>query len=754
MVDDTYDDDIKQWAKEHLSAQLEVLADDLPKDCPHASSAEEKAKLIWLAQHHGKASLDEIRFTDGPHDGGMDFVSEVAHGGTVRYVIFQCHGPKLENLKKGIRLVTRWKMENDLGKLANTFDPNKPPRSLNETAMGVRGDIRAAIDQAQDPDHEGRVEVVVQPISFAMRREDDWEETEGVRNRIAGFTGSGVTWEVRQPIDLRDIWRQWKDNNSGPRKITVKIELAGEVARSGRERGPQLFFAKAKGFIQAYDSSKAAILEYNMRYAMGVKGPVNAQIAHQLSTERGVREFVLKNNGLVVTAASFSKGKGNVLTLKDVQVVNGGQTLSTMHSVYKELWDLGDAATEDQQKARKAIRDEMVIAVRMLPGLDNDKVEDIAIASNTQTPLSKRTMFSAKPSAKKLRHMYARLSPAWFVETKDGEWQATSKNTSQFKRRTLNMQRSAFIDGAGHAKGRVISNERLGEALRAFFGQPSEARASRLFLDPDSYSTTFQRCPKGDAWSKLASKPQLEDDDYRACFDRGLAPASLGILALIVLDFWLKSKYTEGENLAHAYDAWAVAHPEFRDFWDDGKGRWNVPADKQEELKLDDEFAYWPEFIINKGHKALVWQSMRVLHRFYGDLTDSRCVEILAKPNFAELMKGQKVLTVLPDWRRSPVAKGPLYLLARVIHLACRRLWDERAQQLRSLGDAQQSLVSGRWMIFMSEAVDKVLDRVGDPKYRDLHDLDAGFEVADAANLRELLEACTAAAGEGANHQN
>lgn len=88
-----------------------------------------------------------------------------------------------------------------------------------------------------------------------------------------------------------------------------------------------------------YDEYRDRLLEKNVRSFLQVKGAVNKGIRDTLRDEPDM--FLAYNNGISVTAESVDivrdeNGKPSIRRIRDMQIVNGGQTTASIFNAHKD----------------------------------------------------------------------------------------------------------------------------------------------------------------------------------------------------------------------------------------------------------------------------------------------------------------------------------------------------------------------------------------------------------------------------------
>lgn len=168
-----------------------------------------------------------------------------------------------------------------------------------------------------------------------------------------------------------------------------------------------------------YDQYGKRLLESNVRTFLSLRGNVNKGIYNTLRSDEKVFFFAY-NNGLSGTASEIDFIDGKISTLKNLQIVNGGQTMSTIYKAKKDGLDIGQ------------------IQVQMKLSVIHDKenytqyVSKISEYANTQNKVNKSDFFSNtyfhrrfKEISKMLRIPSSgsrTISSKWFYERVKGEY--------------------------------------------------------------------------------------------------------------------------------------------------------------------------------------------------------------------------------------------------------------------------------------------------------------------------------------------
>lgn len=249
-------------------------------------------------------------------------------------------------------------------------------------------------------------------------------------------------------LEFGELEKYWEDYKARPtgKKIVVDIATRAEWIYEIGEPNPHSVHLTipASEIVRIFRHQD---IGYRL-FASNPRGPlanakVNKSIENAISTEGGRRNFHLLNNGLCATCETFEVREES-LHIEDLQIVNGCQTTVTLHKAGKE-----DHLSETLINMKLAIA-------------DSGLASDIAIASNSQTALRARDYTSFERQQRDLQEEFARLSPPWYYELKQGYWRFVLSDEDKAKFKTGNRKRH-------------IEVQPLAQAALAFAGSPSVA---------------------------------------------------------------------------------------------------------------------------------------------------------------------------------------------------------------------------------------------------------------------------------------
>lgn len=190
----------------------------------------------------------------------------------------------------------------------------------------------------------------------------------------------------------------------------------------------------------------------NVRIYLTKKNRINRKIHATALSEKNV-EFWYLNNGVTITCDSFSyqpELRAPTVDLKNVQIVNGGQTSNSLFEAY-------------QEKPKK-LQNVLVLA-RIYETRSRDITADIAEATNSQTPINTRDLRSNDDVQKKLEESF--LDQGLYYERKSRQHQE--------------QQRRKRIDSL--SAGQIY--------LAYILGYPEVAKKDRARVFGDMYDSIF-----------------------------------------------------------------------------------------------------------------------------------------------------------------------------------------------------------------------------------------------------------------------
>lgn len=286
----------------------------------------------------------------------------------------------------------------------------------------------------------------VRVIIISNRRAKDAEE---LTADVGGTPATGVIW---------DLTRYERMKASGRSYESIQIDLS-HLPGGGlpclpmpeRDCGYRTFLALIPGetLYELYDQYSARLLQLNVRSFLQARGKVNRGIRDTIVNEP--HRFLAYNNGLTATVESLSHNIGHggvpvITSLTGFQVVNGGQTVASIHAARrKDNANVGEVLVQ----AKISVVDEELMA---------DLVPAISRYANTQNRISDADFSSNDPFHVKLEELSYRIwapgeQSKWFYERARGQYQVakamegtTPAKTKKFTEDTPTTQKFTKTD--------------------------------------------------------------------------------------------------------------------------------------------------------------------------------------------------------------------------------------------------------------------------------------------------------------------
>lgn len=145
-----------------------------------------------------------------------------------------------------------------------------------------------------------------------------------------------------------------------------------------------------------------SLFRKNVRQSLGTSNKVNKEIARTIKNNAG--DFFFLHNGITAICSQMSIHNG-ILSVKELNVVNGCQSLSTIFS-YSEL-------------AKKT--DNAYIMFRFYEISNAERADNISISTNSQSAVKARDLRSNDKAVLAMKKAYEQFYPDGYFVTKRGE---------------------------------------------------------------------------------------------------------------------------------------------------------------------------------------------------------------------------------------------------------------------------------------------------------------------------------------------
>lgn len=140
---------------------------------------------------------------------------------------------------------------------------------------------------------------------------------------------------VYKVIDVDYLYKTYLSENSSGDFTVDKINLpALKVNSDSEDYQSYLTVINGHDIVAIYEKYGQKLFEQNVRTFLQFKGGVNKGLRNTIKTQPGM--FFAYNNGLTATASDVEiDGAGCIVAIHNFQIVNGGQTTSSIYAAFK-----------------------------------------------------------------------------------------------------------------------------------------------------------------------------------------------------------------------------------------------------------------------------------------------------------------------------------------------------------------------------------------------------------------------------------
>jgi hypothetical protein len=269
-----------------------------------------------------------------------------------------------------------------------------------------------------------------------LSRRVDGRETEAVDGKRVSFN----VWDVERLYDFE---------TSGKGREEIEIDLEDEFGQGLPALPAHMPLASYESYLvvmpgsvlsSIYDRWGQRLLEQNVRVFLQARGNVNKGIRNTLLNDPEM--FFAYNNGITATAEEIRFQKNaevpTIAGLKNLQIVNGGQTTASIHAAFRS----------------KDVELDKVFVPMKLSVIDAARTEEvvpkISEYANSQNKVSAADFFSNHPFHVHFQEKSRRISAPskdgtfktskWFYERARGQYQDERGKLSPAKRRAFDLE--------------------------------------------------------------------------------------------------------------------------------------------------------------------------------------------------------------------------------------------------------------------------------------------------------------------------
>ena len=249
-------------------------------------------------------------------------------------------------------------------------------------------------------------------------------------------------------IDIEYLHKIYLSENSGG-DFEININLPSlEIETSSDEYKSYLSYMRGSDLANIYGQFGQKLFEQNVRTFLQFRGNVNKGLKNTI--EYNPEMFFAYNNGITATASEIEMdNNGNIINIKNFQIVNGAQTTSAIYASSINKKNPIDVSKVSVQ---------MKLSVVKNKEKQNEFVSKVSEYANTQNKVNKSDFFSNSPFHKEFKTYSNRVWVAavggsqrrthWFYERVRGEYlnAQTYLTDSEKKQFQLENPKKQFID--------------------------------------------------------------------------------------------------------------------------------------------------------------------------------------------------------------------------------------------------------------------------------------------------------------------
>ena len=315
----------RSGAKPQFTHFLPEITDKLQRaaDSYLKSFNEHQAFTYLIAELYESTGEDRFTFTDGPKDGGIDFIVR----DSPVYTIGQSKCPVLDGLRNTNQAPSydQTVLDELLRAIAMLRD-RSGEYDVKSEIRRLRGDYQRDLAATPDETHLTAILAILGELTPQARRAFDASKA---KLRGQNIHLKLIEWtDIDQTIHAHEL----------PSDISFDIRLSYDSPEDLLAHENYCYLlALAFDFYEAFSEHGWALFDWNVRYQLH-KSPINKRIVGTLQKARGRKDFHHYNNGLLITCKSYKNDKTRQrLTLSGPQIINGCQTVRAICEAYDAL---------------------------------------------------------------------------------------------------------------------------------------------------------------------------------------------------------------------------------------------------------------------------------------------------------------------------------------------------------------------------------------------------------------------------------
>jgi len=260
-------------------------------------------------------------------------------------------------------------------------------------------------------------------------------------------------------IDINYLYKIFLSQNESIEFEIDNLALSAlEVDTNSKNYKSYLTYIDGLTLAKIYDKFGQKLLEQNVRTFLQFRGKVNKGLRNTI--EFSPEMFFAYNNGLTVTVTEVEYKDGKIVKIKNLQIVNGGQTTSAIYAAWKN-------SKLDVSKINVQIK----LSVVLDKNKKDEFVSKVSEYANTQNKVNKSDFFSNSPFHKEFKDYSKRIwAPVksgsqqrthWFYERVRGEYlnEQAYLTKAQKKQFQIENPKNQMIDKTFLAKAENVWQE-------------------------------------------------------------------------------------------------------------------------------------------------------------------------------------------------------------------------------------------------------------------------------------------------------
>lgn len=395
----------------------------------------------------------------------------------------------------------------------------------------------------------------------------------------------------------------------------ISVELRTTSGSVLRYRDYCYFLANAADLYRAFQQYGWRLFDLNLRYEIR-NSSVNGDIVNSLSHHKSRRHFHHYNNGLIIITKSYAlRDNNSKVRLTGAQIVNGLQTVKSIYNAVSMKEVTPDELDRD-----------CVVQVKAISTSEPEFTSQVVQSTNNQNPMAPRNLKANNREQKVLRTGFASLTPRWFLQVKEGEWESLTQEGGRFFKQVVGYPTAEFKPEPQKRKGRIIDNQEAAKAWLAFIGFADIAgdQTSHYFASQEIYEMSFQMRPSEDHWKKFAEAVDF-DTNRRNTLERQQGTASQYLLAYFLWQFTRSFIPSPQQFRREALEEGVRANKIRKSSGE------IVSSDSEQDAYLAENPTYQTWRLMTNMKELLVEVASQVIARKHGPLEPTVCLQILQK---------------------------------------------------------------------------------------------------------------------------